>query len=109
MAAPQPPGSPWAGPGSAAAPGAARAGPCWAALLGCLSLACSYVGSLYVWGSPLPRDHPAVIKRRFTSVLVVSGLAPALVWLWKELTGVKVSSGGSSKTEGGSQCPPKPR
>uniref|UniRef100_A0A8U8B2A5 Uncharacterized protein n=1 Tax=Geospiza parvula TaxID=87175 RepID=A0A8U8B2A5_GEOPR len=45
------------------APGAARAGPCWAAVLGCLSLACSYVGSLYVWGSPLPRDHPSVIKR----------------------------------------------
>ncbi|KAM4754304.1 LOW QUALITY PROTEIN: CAAX prenyl protease 2 [Cyanocitta cristata] len=95
MAAPQPPGSPWAGPGSGAAPGApgaARAGPCWAAVLGCLSLACSYVGSLYVWGSPLPRDHPSVIKRRFTSVLVVSGLSPALVWLWKELTGVKADT-----------------
>lgn len=50
------------------------------------------------WGanppSPNPRDHPSVIKRRFTSVLVVSGLSPALVWLWKELTGVKVSLGG---------------
>ncbi|XP_036261562.1 CAAX prenyl protease 2 [Molothrus aeneus] len=95
MAAPQPPGSLWAGPGSGAAPGgtgAARAGPCWAAVLGCLSLACSYVGSLYVWGSPLPRDHPSVIKRRFTSVLVVSGLSPALVWLWKELTGVKADT-----------------
>uniref|UniRef100_UPI001292D184 CAAX prenyl protease 2 n=1 Tax=Lonchura striata TaxID=40157 RepID=UPI001292D184 len=40
----------------------------------------------------LRRDHPAVIKRRFTSVLVVSGLAPALVWLWKELTGVKADT-----------------
>ncbi|KYO36029.1 CAAX prenyl protease 2 [Alligator mississippiensis] len=44
---------------------------------------------LYVWRSPLPRDHPAVIKRRFTSVLVVSGLSPLFVWLWKELAGVK--------------------
>ncbi|TRZ10315.1 hypothetical protein HGM15179_016793 [Zosterops borbonicus] len=38
------------------------------------------------------RDHPSVIKRRFTSVLVVSGLSPALVWLWKELTGVKADT-----------------
>ncbi|XP_067170885.1 CAAX prenyl protease 2 [Apteryx mantelli] len=82
--------APAAGPGPGPAPGAAAAaGPCWAALLACLSLACSYVGSLYVWGSPLPRDHPSVIKRRFTSVLVVSGLSPAFVWLWKELTGIK--------------------
>ncbi|EMP25850.1 CAAX prenyl protease 2, partial [Chelonia mydas] len=35
------------------------------------------------------RDHPAVIKRRFTSVLIVSGLSPLFVWLWKELTGIK--------------------
>ncbi|XP_040399383.1 CAAX prenyl protease 2 [Cygnus olor] len=101
-------GSSWAAPGRAgpaAAPGAApghgagpapaaAAGPgaCWAAVLACLSLACSYVGSLYVWGSPLPRDHPSVIKRRFTSVLVVSGLSPAFVWLWKELTGIKADT-----------------
>ncbi|XP_057269482.1 CAAX prenyl protease 2, partial [Pezoporus wallicus] len=38
------------------------------------------------------RDHPSVIKRRFTSVLVVSGLSPAFVWLWKELTGVKLDT-----------------
>ncbi|KAM8793758.1 CAAX prenyl protease 2 [Eudromia elegans] len=83
-------GSWWAvGAGSGAGSGS---GPCWAALLACLSLAGSYVGSLYVWGSPLPRDHPAVIKRRFTSVLVVSGLAPALVWLWKRLTGLKADT-----------------
>ncbi|RMB90525.1 hypothetical protein DUI87_33126 [Hirundo rustica rustica] len=41
-------------------------------------------------GATRVRDHPSVIKRRFTSVLVVSGLSPALVWLWKELTGVKI-------------------
>ncbi|XP_072737069.1 CAAX prenyl protease 2 [Ciconia boyciana] len=87
-AGPAPGAAPGAAPGTGPAP-AAGPGPCWAAVLACLSLACSYVGSLYVWGSPLPRDHPSVIKRRFTSVLVVSGLSPAFVWLWKELTGVK--------------------
>ncbi|KAG9346653.1 hypothetical protein JZ751_006964 [Albula glossodonta] len=34
-------------------------------------------------------DHPSVIKRRFTSVLVVSALSPVFVWAWKELTGVR--------------------
>ncbi|XP_071657668.1 CAAX prenyl protease 2 isoform X6 [Patagioenas fasciata] len=104
MAVSEPAGSSWAAPGRAGsvpgsepgppgAPGAPGAGcgpgPCWAAVLACLSLACCYVGSLYVWGSPLPRDHPSVIKRRFTSVLLVSGLAPALVWLWREHSGIK--------------------
>lgn len=37
------------------------------------------------------RDHPTVIKRRFTSVLVVSALAPFFVWTWREFTGVRVS------------------
>ncbi|KAG5260694.1 hypothetical protein AALO_G00295370 [Alosa alosa] len=64
-------------------------GLCWVSVLSCLLLACSYVGSLYVWRSDLPRDHPAVIKRRFTSVLIVSTLSPVFVWTWKELTGVR--------------------
>ncbi|XP_036404818.1 CAAX prenyl protease 2 [Megalops cyprinoides] len=64
-------------------------GLCWVSVLSCLLLACSYVGSLYVWRSDLPRDHPAVIKRRFTSVLIVSALSPAFVWAWKEITGVR--------------------
>uniref|UniRef100_A0A8C4VUF7 CAAX prenyl protease 2 n=1 Tax=Gopherus evgoodei TaxID=1825980 RepID=A0A8C4VUF7_9SAUR len=34
---------------------------CWATLLACLSLACAYMGSLYVWNSHLPRDHLAGI------------------------------------------------
>lgn len=39
---------------------AALAGPgpglcCWVSVFSCLSLACSYVGSLYVWKSELPR------------------------------------------------------
>uniref|UniRef100_A0A3Q2ZM48 CAAX prenyl protease 2 n=1 Tax=Hippocampus comes TaxID=109280 RepID=A0A3Q2ZM48_HIPCM len=59
-------------------------------VLSCLLLACSYVGSLYVWRSELPRDHPAVIKRRFTSVLIVSGLSPLFVWAWREFTGIKM-------------------
>ncbi|XP_041518014.1 CAAX prenyl protease 2 isoform X3 [Microtus oregoni] len=62
---------------------------CWVSVFSCFSLACSYVGSLYVWKSELPRDHPAVIKRRFTSVLVVSSLSPLCVLLWRELTGIQ--------------------
>eukprot|EP00064_Thunnus_orientalis_P016753 superscaffoldBa00003392_g16824 len=65
-------------------------GLCGVSVLSCLLLACSYVGSLYVWRSDLPRDHPAVIKRRFTSVLIVSGLSPLFVWAWREFTGVRV-------------------
>uniref|UniRef100_A0A3B5QME4 CAAX prenyl protease 2 n=1 Tax=Xiphophorus maculatus TaxID=8083 RepID=A0A3B5QME4_XIPMA len=64
----------------------ASGGLCWLSVLSCLLLACCYVGSLYVWRSDLPRDHPAVIKRRFTSVLVVSGLSPLFVWAWREFT-----------------------
>lgn len=64
-------------------------GLCWMSVVSCLLLACSYVGSLYVWRSDLPRDHPTVIKRRFTSVLIVSGLSPLFVWAWREFTGVR--------------------
>lgn len=64
-------------------------GLCWISVLSCLLLACSYVGSLYVWKSDLPRDHPSVIKRRFTSVLIVSALSPLFVWGWKEFTGIQ--------------------
>ncbi|XP_072840505.2 CAAX prenyl protease 2 isoform X1 [Pogona vitticeps] len=74
---------------AAAAAGVSGAGLCGASLASCLGLACAYVGSLYVWKSHLPRDHPAVIKRRFTSVLVVSLLSPCFIWAWKEVTGVK--------------------
>ncbi|KAJ8405857.1 hypothetical protein AAFF_G00312940 [Aldrovandia affinis] len=64
-------------------------GLCWVSVLSCLLLACSFVGSLYVWRSELPRDHPAVIKRRFTSVLIVSALSPVFVWAWKQYTGIR--------------------
>ncbi|XP_041864767.1 CAAX prenyl protease 2-like [Melanotaenia boesemani] len=55
---------------------------CWVSVLSCLLLACLYVGSLYVWRSNLPRDHPSVIKRRCASVLLVSALSPAVVKTW---------------------------
>uniref|UniRef100_A0A4X2JT88 CAAX prenyl protease 2 n=1 Tax=Vombatus ursinus TaxID=29139 RepID=A0A4X2JT88_VOMUR len=77
-------------PESAALNGAGPGLCCWVSVCSCLSLACSYVGSLYVWKSELPRDHPAVIKRRFTSVLVVSSLSPLCVLLWRELTGLQI-------------------
>ncbi|XP_029106616.1 CAAX prenyl protease 2 [Scleropages formosus] len=65
---------------------------CWTSVLACFLLACSYVGSLYVWRSDLPRDHPDVIKRRFTSVLIVSALSPVLVWTWNEFAGTAPSA-----------------
>ncbi|KAG8563550.1 hypothetical protein GDO81_016125 [Engystomops pustulosus] len=70
----------------------AGSGVCVVSVLCCLALACSYVGSLYVWKSELSRDHPAVIKRRFTSVLIVSSLSPLVLWVWKELTGIKTDA-----------------
>ncbi|XP_053575969.1 CAAX prenyl protease 2 [Bombina bombina] len=66
-------------------------GVCSVSVLCCLALACCYVGSLYVWKSELPRDHPAVIKRRFTSVLIVSVLSPLFISVWMELTGIKTN------------------
>ncbi|XP_069750113.1 CAAX prenyl protease 2 isoform X4 [Narcine bancroftii] len=62
---------------------------CSVSVASCLLLACGYVGSLYVWRSRLPRDHPTVIKRRFTSVLIVSALSPFWVWAWRQYTGFK--------------------
>uniref|UniRef100_A0A673YHD6 Uncharacterized protein n=1 Tax=Salmo trutta TaxID=8032 RepID=A0A673YHD6_SALTR len=51
-------------------------GVCRVSILSCLLLACSYVGSLY-WDTAVP-VHTAVcqyvIKKRFTTVLVVSAL-----------------------------------
>ncbi|EQB77675.1 hypothetical protein CB1_000429013 [Camelus ferus] len=45
--------------------------------------------TLLCQGYDVSRDHPAVIKRRFTSVLVVSSLSPLCVLLWRELTGIQ--------------------
>ncbi|XP_020896794.1 CAAX prenyl protease 2 [Exaiptasia diaphana] len=50
----------------------------------CFIIAVSYVVSLYIYKSPLPRDHPKTIKQRFKSVFVVSLLAPLYVWFWSD-------------------------
>ncbi|XP_068457307.1 CAAX prenyl protease 2-like [Clinocottus analis] len=65
---------------------------CWVCVLSCLLLACLYVGSLYVWRSSLPRDHPSLIKRRCASVLLVSALSPAVVKVWMHWAEVKVNA-----------------
>ena len=56
--------------------------PCPLAVLLCCSLGLLYVGSLYVWRSGLSRDHPATIRRRFVSVLLVSLLSPLFPYLY---------------------------
>ncbi|KAM7374563.1 hypothetical protein PAMP_007211 [Pampus punctatissimus] len=63
---------------------------CWVCVQCCLLLACLYVGSLYIWRSNLPRDHPSVIKRRCASVLLVSALSPAVVKVWIHWADVRV-------------------
>ncbi|CAI5643125.1 unnamed protein product [Oreochromis niloticus] len=63
---------------------------CFLGLLSCLFLAGLYVGSLYVWRSSSPRDHPSVIKRRCASVLLVSAVSPAVVKTWMHWADVKV-------------------
>jgi prenyl protein peptidase len=50
------------------------------ALLQCLALAVSYVGSLYIFRRDLPRDHPITIKNRMCSVAIVCALAPFFVY-----------------------------
>ncbi|KAL6098835.1 rce1 [Pungitius sinensis] len=65
---------------------------CWVCVLSCLLLACLYVGSLYVWRSSLPRDHPSLIRRRCASVLLVSALSPAVVKAWMHWPNVEVSA-----------------
>ncbi|XP_037603652.1 CAAX prenyl protease 2-like isoform X1 [Sebastes umbrosus] len=65
---------------------------CWVSVLSCLLLACLYVGSLYVWRSSLPRDHPSVIKRRCASVLLVAALSPVVVKAWMHWADVRVDA-----------------
>ncbi|XP_036974588.1 CAAX prenyl protease 2-like [Acanthopagrus latus] len=65
---------------------------CQVCVLSCLLLACLYVGSLYVWRSSLPRDHPSVIKRRCASVLLVSALSPAAVKVWMHWADIQVDA-----------------
>ncbi|XP_072230815.1 CAAX prenyl protease 2-like [Leuresthes tenuis] len=65
---------------------------CRVSVLSCLLLACLYVGSLYVWRSSLPRDHPSVIKRRCASVLLVSAVSPAVLKAWMHWADVSVDA-----------------
>ncbi|XP_062262435.1 CAAX prenyl protease 2-like isoform X2 [Platichthys flesus] len=64
---------------------------CWVCVVSCLLLACLYVGSLYVWKSSLPRDHPTVIKRRCASVLLVAALSPVAVKAWAHWAEIRVN------------------
>lgn len=54
---------------------------CVFSLFACFLLAFIYVSSLYVWNSPLNRDHPSVIKKRTISVIVVMIISP-LITKW---------------------------
>ncbi|XP_058808972.1 CAAX prenyl protease 2 [Phymastichus coffea] len=54
--------------------------PCISGIFGCLVLSIVYVASLYVWRSPLNRDHPSLIKRRFFSVFVMTILSPLFLY-----------------------------
>ena len=51
------------------------------ALISCLVLAVSYVGSLYTTNSSLPRDHPSTIKQRMLRVSIVCIVGPIFVYL----------------------------
>lgn len=44
-------------------------GLCWISVLSCLLLACSYVGSLYVWKSDLPRYRLLCVCSRIKIML----------------------------------------
>ncbi|CAB1460913.1 unnamed protein product [Pleuronectes platessa] len=65
---------------------------CCVCVVSCLLLACVYVGSLYVWKSNLPRDHPTVIKRRCASVLLVAALSPVAVKAWTHWAEIRDTS-----------------
>ncbi|XP_072031711.1 CAAX prenyl protease 2-like [Amphiura filiformis] len=49
-------------------------------IFSCFLLSVAYVGSLYVWGKHLARDHPTTIKKRCASVMLVSLLSPILLY-----------------------------
>nr|XP_039254525.1 CAAX prenyl protease 2-like [Styela clava] len=53
-------------------------------LLTCLSLAVLYVGSLYIWTSKLPRDHPRTIKERFRRVVFTCIVSVVLLYFVSE-------------------------
>ncbi|KAI5706264.1 hypothetical protein M8J76_008203 [Diaphorina citri] len=52
----------------------------WKPILACLVLSIVYVASLYIWSSPLTRNEPATIRKRFFSVFVMSLVSPLFLW-----------------------------
>ncbi|XP_013787337.1 CAAX prenyl protease 2-like isoform X1 [Limulus polyphemus] len=59
---------------------------CSKAVGSCLLLACTYVGSLYIWRTKFHRDHPTTIKKRFVSVLIMGVVSPLFVVFCSEKT-----------------------
>ena len=53
-------------------------------LLPCFILAVSYVGSLYITKSSLPRDHPVTIKNRMVRVAIICVLGPMFVYVYMD-------------------------
>lgn len=53
--------------------------PCFFSMFACFLLAISFVASLYVWNSPLHRNHPSTIKKRFCSVFVMMIISPLIM------------------------------
>ncbi|XP_033106392.1 CAAX prenyl protease 2-like [Anneissia japonica] len=53
----------------------------------CLLLAIMYVGSLYVCGIQLPRDHPKTVTRRIAAVTIVCVIAPIFLLFIGQPTG----------------------
>lgn len=51
------------------------------ALATCFSLAIVYVGSLYIWTSNLPRDHPQTIKERIVRVTLTCALSILVLYI----------------------------
>ncbi|XP_065833456.1 CAAX prenyl protease 2-like [Oscarella lobularis] len=46
----------------------------------CFVLALLFVGSLYIWHSPHPRNHPETIKKRFAGILVSIVASITILW-----------------------------
>lgn len=61
---------------------------CWVSVFSCFSLACSYVGSLYVWKSELPRCGCCARGRN---------PRPREAWLW---AGLQPYRGGAALASG---------
>ncbi|GLH07732.1 hypothetical protein R5R35_005888 [Gryllus longicercus] len=54
--------------------------PCVSSVAACFFLSVIYVASLYVWNSPLNRNHPSTIKKRFFSVFIMMFISPLFLY-----------------------------